>query len=204
MGRHPNGTEFAPFATNKTQILPLCCHSLHRKGSGVKNAARSVTMAEMTLGQNAGEVRVTESMPRCGLVAGTTVLTLAGTVPVEFVSPGDRMITRNGARTVTGVEISVIRNARVVRISEGVLGKDRPEADMIVTPDQPILIRDWRAKAIAGATQAVIAAEKLADGEYICVETMAEVRMIALRFAAAEVIYAAGLELGCEPALIEA
>ena len=155
-------------------------------------------MVEMTFGLKAGEIRATETMPQFGLAAGTTVLTLAGAVPVEFVAPGDRMITRAGARTVTGVEISVVKNARVVRISEGVLGKDRPEADMIVAPTQPILIRDWRAKAIAGLDQAVITAEKLADGEYIKVEVLDEVRLVTLKFADAQVIYAAGLELGCE------
>jgi hypothetical protein len=161
-------------------------------------------MVEMTLGLTAGGIRKTETMPCCGLAAGTTVLTLSGAMPVEFVAPGDRMITRAGARTVTGVEISVIKDARVVRISEGVLGKDRPEADMIVSPGQPILIRDWRAKAIAGLDQAVITAEKLADGEYIKTEVLDEVRLVTLQFAEAQVIYAAGLELGCEAAPVEA
>lgn len=161
-------------------------------------------MVEMTFGLTAGGIRKTETMPRCGLAAGTTVLTLSGAMPVDFVAPGDRIITRAGARTVTGVEISVLRNARVVRISEGVLGKDRPEADMIVSPEQPILIRDWRAKAIAGLDQAVMAAEKLADGEYIKVEVMDEVHLVTLQFADAQVIYAAGLEVGCEAATVEA
>jgi hypothetical protein len=160
-------------------------------------------MVEMTFGLTAGEIRSAETMPRFGLAAGTTVLTLSGAVPVEFVAPGDKMITRAGARTVTGVKISVVKNARVVRISEGVLGKDRPEADMIVAPSQSILIRDWRAKAIAGLDQAVIAAEKLADGEYIKVEVMDEVRLVTLEFADAQVIYAAGLELCCEAATAE-
>ena len=161
-------------------------------------------MVKMTVGLNAGGIRATDTMPRCGLAAGTSVLTLSGSMPVEFVAPGDRMITRNGARTVTGVEISVVRNARVVRISEGVLGKDRPEADMIVSPDQAILIRDWRAKAIAGLNQAVMPAEKLADGEYIKIEVLDEVRLVTLQFADAQVIYAAGLELGCEVAAVDA
>ena len=161
-------------------------------------------MVEMTLGLTAGSVSAHDTLPRCGLAAGTTVLTLAGAVPVEFVAPGDKMITRAGARTVIAVEISVVRNARVVRISEGVLGKERPEADMIVSPEQPILIRDWRAKAIAGLDQAVMAAEKLADGEYIKVETMDEVRLVTLQFADAQVIYAAGLELGCEAVIVTA
>ncbi|MFN7224357.1 MAG: Hint domain-containing protein [Paracoccaceae bacterium] len=155
-------------------------------------------MAEMTLGTAAGTVTAGTDMPTCGIVAGTVVLTLMGAMPVEFVSPGDRIITRAGARTVTSVEIAVVKDARMIRISEGVLGKDRPEADTIVTPSQPIVIRDWRAKALAGIDQAVMAAERLADGEYIRAEVMAEARIVTLRFADAQTIYAAGLELGCE------
>ncbi|MFN3845976.1 MAG: Hint domain-containing protein [Paracoccaceae bacterium] len=163
--------------------------------------ALETIMAEMTLGTAAGTVTAGTDMPPCGIAAGTTVLTLMGAMPVEFVSPGDRIITRSGARTVTAVEIAVVNNARMIRISEGVLGKDRPEADTIVTPSQPILIRDWRAKALAGIDQAVMEAERLVDGEYIRVETVAEARIVTLRFADAQIVYAAGLELGCEAAL---
>ena len=160
-------------------------------------------MLDMAMARNAG-FAAGHTMPRCGLAAGASVLTLAGTVPVEYIAPGDRVITRAGARTVTSVAISVIRNARVVRISEGVLGKDRPQADMFVSPDQPILIRDWRAKAMAGLDQAVMTAEKLADGQYIKIETLDEVRIVSLGFSDAQVIYAAGLELGCEAATVDA
>lgn len=161
-------------------------------------------MLDMSFGTLAGTISASRSMPRFGIAAGTPVLTLMGVQPVEFIAPGDRVITRNGARTVRAVEISEIDLARVVRVSEGVLGKDRPEADIHVTPEQAILIRDWRAKALAGATQAVVPAEKLADGEYIRVETQDSIRVVTLRFDEPEVIYAAGLELPCEAVLVNA
>lgn len=155
-------------------------------------------MLDMTLDIAASAPLRSDAMPRCGLVAGSPVLTLSGVQPVEAISPGDRVITRNGARTVLAVEVSVLAHNRVVRISEGVLGKDRPEADVLVAPGQPILIRDWRAKALAGADQAVMAAQRLCDGAYIRAEELDEIRIVSLRFAAPEVIYSAGLELGCD------
>jgi hypothetical protein len=155
-------------------------------------------MAEITLGRTAGPVDARSEMPVCGIAAGTMVLTLAGTMPVEFVAPGDRVITRSGARTVTAVEMAVVKQATMIRISEGVLGKDRPEADTLVAPKQPILIRDWRAKALSGLDQAVMAAERLVDGEYIRAEVQAEARIVTLHFAEPQVIFAAGLEFGCE------
>lgn len=166
--------------------------------------AMEMIMAELYLGTTAGTVNAGTDMPDCGMAAGTMILTLAGAMPVEFVAPGDKIITRAGARAVTAVEIAVVKDARMIRISEGVLGKDRPEADTLVSPKQPILIRDWRAKALMGVDQAVMAAERLVDGEYIRAEVVAEARIVTLRFADAQVIYAAGLELGCEPALTNA
>lgn len=163
--------------------------------------AAEIMMAELSLGPSAGTVDASTDMPVCGIAAGTVVLTLSGAMPVEFVAPGDRVITRAGARTVTAVEIAVVPQAQVIRISAGVLGKDRPEADVIVTPRQPLLIRDWRAKALTGVDQAVMRADRLIDGDYIRTETVAEARLVTLRFADPQVIFAAGLELCCEAAI---
>lgn len=161
--------------------------------------AMEITMAELSFGPSAGSVDAGTVMPDCGISAGTQILTLSGAKPVEFIAPGDRVITRAGARTVTGVEIAVVKNAHVIRISAGVLGKDRPEADMVVPPTQPLLIRDWRARALTGVDQAVMLAGRLVDGDYIRAEIVAEARLVTLRFAEPQVIYAGGLELGCDP-----
>ena len=138
-----------------------------------------------------------------GIAMGSTVLTLDGALPVEFLSPGDRILTRAGARRLRSIEVTVIQNDRVIRVTQDSLGNDRPCEDMIVVPEQPLLIRDWRANAMCGAAQAMIAAERLADGEFIRAEIIAEVRIFTLRFQAEEVIYAGGLELACAPELVE-
>lgn len=161
-------------------------------------------MVEMTFGAKAGGIRASHIMPRCAIATGSTVLTLTGAMPVEYIAPGDRVITRSGARTVRSVQISVVKDAEVICISEGVLDANRPEADICVSPKQPILIRDWRAKAMAGAKQAVVAASKLTDGEYVRPIQASEIWMISLHFDEAEVIYANGLELVCEPAEVTA
>ena len=139
-----------------------------------------------------------------GLASGTTVLTLDGILPVEFLTPGDRIVTRDGAQRLSSIEVSLVQNARVIRITEGTLGIDQPTGDMIVSPDQPVMIRDWRAKAMFGTATAMVPAARLVDGEYIRAEVLAEVRFYALRFATEAVIYAGGLELACAPALTSA
>lgn len=136
-----------------------------------------------------------------GLAHGTTVLTLDGILPVEFLSPGDRIVTRDGAQRLASIEVTVVQNARVIRISESTLGIDRPISEMIVSPDQPIMIRDWRAKAMFGTQAAVVPAARLVDGAYIRAEVLPQVRFYTLRFANDAVIYAGGLELACAPVL---
>ena len=66
---------------------------------------------------------------------------------------------------------------------------------MQVLPDQPIVVRDWRAMMLYGRKQARVAASRLIDGTIVrdCVHD-AE-KMVALHFTTPSVIYANGLEL---------
>jgi hypothetical protein len=137
------------------------------------------------------------------MLAGTMVRTLDGILPVEYLTPGDRIVTRNGARRLTSVSVQARKMVDLVRIRASTLGHDRPEQDLLVSPGQPLLIRDWRAKAIFGVAVAAIPASRLADGEFVCLETHRQVRLFTLRFDDDEVIYAEGLELACPAFLPE-
>jgi hypothetical protein len=152
-------------------------------------------MAQSILGQSKDQAQIL----RHGIAIGTEVMTLEGALPVEYLCPGDRILTRSGTCRLRALSMTRIQNARVVRISESTLGVDRPAAAIVVTREQPILIRDWRAKALYGAAQAMIPARRLVDGEYIRAEVVADLRLYTLHFDAPEVIYAGGLELECCP-----
>jgi hypothetical protein len=141
--------------------------------------------------------------PQAGMLAGTMVRTLDGILPVEYLTPGDRIVTRSGARRLTSVSVQARKMVDLVRIRASTLGHDRPEQDLLVSPGQPLLIRDWRAKAIFGVAVAAIPASRLADGEFVCLETHRQVRLFTLRFDDDEVIYAEGLELACPAFLPE-
>lgn len=136
-----------------------------------------------------------------GIVAGTKVLTLDGELPVEFLSPGDRVITRDSG-------MAVLRDIRVrrtrcaaVSIAAGTLGHTRPDEDMILPADQKILVRDWRAEALFGAKQALVPAARLADGQYVRELGAVEMVLHELVFDSAHVIYAGGMELDA-PAVV--
>ncbi|QCO54496.1 hypothetical protein EOK75_00840 [Pseudorhodobacter turbinis] len=139
-----------------------------------------------------------------GVVAGTTVMTLMGEKCVESLKAGDRIITRSGARSLRAVHKTMHPTLKLVCISASALGVEQPEETVCVTPNQGILIRGWRAKALKGAEQAVFTACELADGEYIRLETHVAVSIFTLEFDHPEVIIANGVELACTPTTVTA
>jgi len=139
-----------------------------------------------------------------GLVEGSTVMTLAGPRPVQGLRPGDRIITRAGALVLRDIDVRTERHARLVRISASALGKECPDEDIVIAADQPILVRDWRAHALAGAPSAVIAAGRLAVGEYLRAQARRDTRIFRLTFDQPAVIYAQGLEFACEAVAVPA
>ena len=139
-----------------------------------------------------------------GLVEGSTVMTLTGARPVQSLRTGDRIITRAGALVLRDIDVRTERHARLVRISASALGHERPDEDIVVAADQPILVRDWRAQALAGVPSAMIPAARLTDGEYIRAEARRDTRVFRLIFDQPAVIYAQGLEFGCEAVAVPA
>jgi hypothetical protein len=144
------------------------------------------------------------TLPTEGMAAGTKVLTLDGVLPVQFLSPGDRVVTRGGARTLLAIEVSVCRDARLIRIPADALGPERPDGTVYLAPDQALHLRDWRAEAMSGQAAAVLPAQRMIDGALVTSETFAEVRMYTLRFEKAEIVYAGGMELVCPPTAVAA
>ncbi len=161
-------------------------------------------MAHLAQAQFAHDNGVQEIFTDAGILIGTPVMTLDGALPVEFISPGDRVITRNGMRKVLSIEVTRVENARVVCIACDSLGVGRPTEDTVVSPNQQILIRDWRAQALYHKAEAMIPAARLCDGEYVRADILPEARFVTLRFEGAEVIYAGGLEVACLPATVNA
>lgn len=143
------------------------------------------------------------SDPALGMLAGTMVRTLEGVLPVDYLTPGDRIVTRAGMRRLTSISVQARKMVDLVRIRASTIGHDRPDQDLFLSPGQPVVIRDWRAQALYGAPAAAIPAARLADGEHICLETHRLVRLFTLRFDEEEVIYAEGLELACPAFLPE-
>ena len=106
---------------------------------------------------------------RHALPAGSRVLCARGEMLVETLEPGERIITRDHGmvRIRDVVRGMIARGAPMVLIPAGAMGRGRPERDMLLPPDQPVALRDWRARTIFGAREARVAAERLVDGAVI-------------------------------------
>ncbi len=155
-------------------------------------------MKPKTVGRFDGRIPVQRPVePPIGVIHGTKILTMDGEIPVEFLSVGDRMISRDtGMVRITELNVGKAR-IRPVLIQQSSLGHGRPQDDLLVHPQQKLLIRDWRAQALYGAAQALIAAEDLIDGEFVrFAEDSRSYRYTAIGFDRAEVLYANGVEIG--------
>ena len=130
-----------------------------------------------------------------GLLQGAVLLTLDGELPVEYLSVGDKLITRD-----TGISkvIHIQRSTRLVHqiaLSAGSLGHTRPERDAFLAGDQMVLIRDWRARALFNSEVALVAARSLVDGEFITDEGMVETTIYQVFCDGPHLLYCDGLEL---------
>lgn len=158
-------------------------------------------MKPKTAGRTSGNIPPTgrsaqPNMSGVGLVSGARILTLRGEQPVETLRAGDRVIARGGgAIPLTGIDV-VSMVTHVVYIIAGSIGHSRPDSDTLLTAEQPVLIRDWRAMALYGAPHALVPARRLIDGEFVRNLGQQAVTLYRLHCAAPQVVFADGLELG--------
>lgn len=130
-----------------------------------------------------------------GICAGTTIMTLDGEIPVEHLSVGDRIITRDAGMSVIKAINSREVKMQPIRIKAGSLGHTRPDRDMMVSPGTRVHIRDWRAEALFGAAAATVEASRLVDGEFLTQLTSREVKVFDIIFDREHILYADGVEL---------
>ena len=135
------------------------------------------------------------SMVDTGLIQGARLLTLDGEMPVEFVSVGDKVITRDtGISRVLHIQRTT-RKVHTIALSAGSLGHTRPERDALLAGDQMVLIRDWRARAMFNSDRALVAARALVDGEFVTDLGMQTTTLYQIFCDGPHILYSDGLEL---------
>jgi hypothetical protein len=71
----------------------------------------------------------------------------------------------------------------------------RPDQEVLLPASQEILLRDWRAKALFGAAQALVPVSRLVDGSFVCALGEIEMGLHELVFDRPHILYVDGLEL---------
>lgn len=136
-----------------------------------------------------------------GFPVGCPILTADGVLPVEYLSAGDRIVTRNGGMTQLTAITASTHTTRAVKITENAFAPQGPEQDVLLPADQPILVRDWRAQKMFGQDQAMTTAAQLVDGDLITDIGPRRLVLFKLEFDRPRVVYASGIELGTAPVI---
>lgn len=102
---------------------------------------------------------------------GTLITTQRGEIPVELISAGDRVVTRdNGIQAVRWVgktqmflhDFQAEPHLLPVFIQQGSLGKGLPERDMMVSPNHRVLVTSNRTSVRFSEREVLVAAKHLA------------------------------------------
>ena len=135
---------------------------------------------------------------------GTMIRTSNGVIPIENLSEGDAVQTKDngaqqirwiGSRRMSGARLFAMPKLRPVRISAGVLGVDVPDGDLVVSPEHRILIKGEVAMDLFNTPEVLVAAKDLINGTSISVDLrMREVTYIHLLLDQHQVMWANGVE----------
>ena len=134
----------------------------------------------------------------------TMLATPMGPRPIQSLRQGDRVLTRdNGAqqilwtghRRMTGARLYAMPHLRPIRFRAGAMGVDRPDLDLLVSPQHRMLVKGPAAQALFNCDEVLVAAENLINDHSITVDyTLREVTYIHILLGQHNVIWANGLE----------
>ena len=154
-----------------------------------------------------GLVAANEAEPAGGVICftpGTRIDTPDGQRLIEDIRPGDRINTKDdgaqeviwtGQRRMTGARLHAMPHLRPIRIRAGAMGEDRPEHDLLVSPQHRMLIKSAPSLSLFNQPEVLIAASDLVDGNMILTDTaLREVTYIHLMTERHQIVWANGLE----------
>lgn len=134
---------------------------------------------------------------------GTRISTPQGPRLIEALKEGDLVQTRDngaqrirwiGARRMSGARLFAMPDLRPVRIRAGALGIDRPEEELLVSPDHRMLLRGDRVRDLFNTVEVLVAARDLVNGRSIVRDASErQVTYIHLLFDRHEVLWANGV-----------
>lgn len=110
---------------------------------------------------------------------GTLIDTPHGPRRVEEIEEGDLLQTKDNGpqevvwraeRWISGARLQAMPELAPVRLGQGALGVDIPDAPLLVSPDHRVLLRGARAQALFNTSEVLVAARDLIDDRRVRVE----------------------------------
>lgn len=141
---------------------------------------------------------------------GTRLRTGRGDVPIEDLGPGDKLLTRDdgareiiwaGHRRMSGARLFALPQQRPIRLRAGALGVDRPDADLVVSPEHRVLLTGAAPRDLWGEAEVLVRAGDLVGDRHVTVDhSLRETWYIHLMLERHQVVWANGLEVeSCHP-----
>ena len=135
---------------------------------------------------------------------GTRISTPGGMTAIEDLREGDRVMTRDngpqevlwiGSRRITGARMFVMPQLRPIRFRPGALGIDRPDQELLVSPEHRMLVKGAAAQALFNTPEVLVPARDLVNDRTIFADlAVREVTYVHLLLPDHAVIWANGVE----------
>ena len=114
---------------------------------------------------------------------------------VQTKDDGAQQIRWVGSRRMSGARLFTMPELRPVRIRAGAVGMDRPDADLLVSPEHRMLVKGPMAQALFNTDEVLVAAQDLLNDRSIVVDRkLREVTYVHLLLDRHQIVFANGLE----------
>ena len=134
----------------------------------------------------------------------TRIATPTGVRLIQDIRPGDRILTKDngaqdilwtGSRRMSGARLYAMPHLRPVRFKAGALGLDRPDMDLVVSPQHRMVLNGPAARALFNTEEVLVKAEDLLNDVTICVDhALREVTYIHILLDRHNIVWANGME----------
>lgn len=135
---------------------------------------------------------------------GTRIRTRTGVSLIEDLREGDLVQTKDnglqplrwiGRRRMSGARLFAMPHLRPVRIRCGAFGGDRPESDLLVSPEHRMLIKGATSRRLFNTSEVLVAAKDLVNDKTITLDAQRrDVTYIHVLLEQHQVLWANGLE----------
>lgn len=156
-----------------------------------------------TFGANPAVGRDVDSRGVICFTQGTRITTPCGPKLVEDLRIGDPVLTKDngpqpiewiGSRRMSGARLFAMPHLRPVRIRMGALGVERPDQELLVSPEHRMLITGALVDDLFNTPEVLVAAKDLVDGQLISTDlSVRDVTYIHLLLPSHNVVWANGV-----------